>query len=59
MAREKSNFIVGVAVSEIHGQPDGFELLIGYSDGREIGKYVERKTLQKMSEEIRRALGDA
>lgn len=44
--------IVAAALSQFHDDPNSFELLLAYADGREVGHLVSRSTAQKIAVEF-------
>lgn len=48
--------IVGACLSQFHDDENRFELLLAYSDGREVGFSVSRQVAQKMASEFANAL---
>ena len=53
------NRIVGACLNQFHADEDNFELLVAYSDGREVGNVVSRKTVKEIAEEFYLQSGDA
>lgn len=51
--------IVAACVSQFHNDENRFELLLAYSDGREIGHSVSRSAAQCIAEELVNAVGSA
>lgn len=49
--------IVGACLSQFHDDENSFELLLAYSDGREVGFSVSRKVAQKMASELANGAG--
>lgn len=41
--------VVGACLSEFHGEPDKFELLLSYSDGKEIGHVISRDAIKRVA----------
>lgn len=50
--------IVGVCLSQFHGDDDNFELLVAYSDGMEIGNVVSKQTVKSIAQEFYVQTGD-
>jgi len=50
--------IVGTCLSQFHDDENHFELLLAYSDGREVGFSVSRAFVKQMVEEMAREVGD-
>lgn len=44
--------IVGSCLSQFHNDANSFELLLAYSDGREVGHTVSRAVAQRMAADI-------
>lgn len=51
---KKSSEVVGISISRFHGSENDFEMLLAYSDGREVGKLISRKVLEALREELAR-----
>ena len=49
--------IVGAGLSQFHNDEDNFELLLAYSDGREVGFTVSRSVVWKMAVEFAEETG--
>lgn len=49
--------IVGACLSQFHDDENSFELLLAYSDGREVGFSVSRNVAQKMASELANGAG--
>lgn len=49
--------IVGACLSQFHDDENSFELLLAYSDGREVGFSVSRKVALKMASELANGAG--
>lgn len=44
--------IVGACLSQFHGDPDNYEFLIAYSDGREIGNVLPKQVAQSIAKDM-------
>lgn len=49
--------IVGACLSQFHGDEDNFELLVAYSDCREIGNVVSKAVAQTIAKDMADQLG--
>lgn len=48
----KSTYITGVSVSQFHGEPEEYEFLVGFTDGREVGFTMNRKALERLRDDL-------
>lgn len=46
------NQIIGICLSQFHDDPDTFEMLLSYADGREIGHTLARKDAEQIAAEF-------
>jgi hypothetical protein len=51
--------VVGACVSQFHDDANRFELLLAFSDGREVGHSVSRAALEKIANELVQEVGHA
>lgn len=49
--------IVAACVSQFHNDENSFELLLAYSDGREVGHSVSRAAARRIATELVNAVG--
>lgn len=49
--------IVGGCLSQFHNEPDSFELLLSYADGKEIGHVMDRGDAVKLTKSLAEELG--